>query len=210
MLRRFSLILSACALAAFPAGALAEGTTTTAPKAHGLLRAAASFDAKVVKLTAQADALQVAAGTLRVEAAATTPADQTKLDTAARLDAKAAKFDKFAATFAAKAAAFRAKAAARLAKVDDTATAAVSAKKAKGLLNAAKVLRANAAKKSAAAAVLRTEANAATPVDQAKLDQAAAADAVAAKLIKTAVALEAKAAIHAAKAEAAAKAAAAA
>ncbi|MCW2928154.1 MAG: hypothetical protein JWM86_2122 [Thermoleophilia bacterium] len=212
MFRRSSLVLAACALVAIPAGALADGSTTTttppAAKAHVLLRAAANFDGKVVKLTAQADALQVAAGKLRVEAAATTPADQTKLDQAAKLDARAAKFDAAAVTFAAKATAFRTKAATRLAKVDDTTTAAASATKAKGLLNAAKQLRANAAKKTAAAAALRTEANASTPVDQAGLDQAAALDAAAAKLIATAIVLEGKAAIHAAKAEAKAAAAA--
>ncbi|MCW2927819.1 MAG: hypothetical protein JWM86_1787, partial [Thermoleophilia bacterium] len=53
MFRRSSLVLAACALVAFPAGALADGSTTTstppAAKAHGLLRAAANFDGKVVK-----------------------------------------------------------------------------------------------------------------------------------------------------------------
>lgn len=208
MFRRFTLLLSAAALVALPAGAGAAETSSSTPKAQGLLRAAANFDRQAARLTAKADALQVTSGTLRVEAAATDPVDADKVDQADRLDARATKLDAAAARFTARAAAFRTKAATRLAKVDDEPAAAAEAKKAKGLLNAAARLRANAARKAEAAATLRTDAAAADPVDQAKLDQAARLDRVAAKLTANALRLEARAAAHAAKAEAKAAAAA--
>ncbi|MCW2956937.1 MAG: hypothetical protein JWO69_1806 [Thermoleophilia bacterium] len=203
MLRRITILFTALAVAAFPAAASAEGTTatTTPTKAHGLLRAATNFDRHAARQTATADELQVSSAKLRAEAAAATPVDEKKVAKADRIDKRVTRLDAAAAKFVAKAAAFRAKAATRLAKVDDEADAAASARKARGLLKAAARFRATAADRTATAVTVRTEALAATPIDQDKLDRAARLDAAAARLIARAIKFEAKAATHAARAE---------
>jgi hypothetical protein len=177
MLRRTMIlgVLLSALLVPTPAPAAEGGDApaATPTKAHGLLQAAANMDKAVARLTAKADALEAKAATLETEAAATTPPDSKKLREAARAKRQAAKFDAMAAKFTTKAAAFRAKAAARLAKVDDDPAAKPEADRAEGLLKAAKLQRAHAAKKTASAERLRTEANATTPPDAAKLADAA-------------------------------------